>query len=152
MFSLLLSLMFLKETDLHCPFCTKGGIVVSKRPWLCNGKKNMHCYVFYGGKVDITGRCIADAFDDVIPDFLILSSPPQPQAVLYKGCNCRTGCKGYLKSGQIKITLLFHSYKLVLRCLILFVCSFMQLIVLLGNKHPCITAYSKFTSSSFISW
>lgn len=111
----------------------------------------MRCYVFYGGKAGITGRCIDDAFDVVIPDFLILCSPPQPQAVLYKVCNCRIGCKGYLKSGQIKITLLFHSYKLVLRCLILFVCSFMQLMVLLGNKHPCITAYSKFTSSSFIS-
>jgi len=56
-----------------------------------------------------------------MPD--LLTHRLAPRAVLYRVCNRRIGCEEHLGSGQIKIALPFQSYKLVLRCLTLFVPS-----------------------------
>lgn len=39
----------------------------------------MHCYVSYRGKVNITGQCVADAFDGMMPDFLTHTALPSPK-------------------------------------------------------------------------
>lgn len=101
--------------------------------------------VLHGGRVSITGQCAAASFGG--SDSWITPA----RVALCKVCNCSTAYREHLRSGQIKIMFPFQSYKLVLRCQVLFVqsenCAFM---LLLRNNTD--TAQSKLIPSFFISF